>query len=631
MIVNFEGQQHNFPDDATEEEIRSALGQQPMSWGEVGLQAASNVGPSARRFVHDIAQPILHPVQTAEQFADLGEGAMQAGGLWSGSDKTPYARAVKDFMVQRYGGLENLKHTMASDPVGFLGDLSVIFSGGETALARAPGVAGRIGEIVGEVGRTVNPITMPLQATKLASVPVGAMTRTGGESLRALGKAGFEGGLPFNPNERAQAAAGALSGAESQEEIVNAARQGVDAMRDARRDAYQTDMATMTNPAVLPFNKIGEAIREAGMVKSYKGVSYGAPKVDAVRDQLQAEVAGWAALPPQEFHTVEGLDKFKQKIGEIRDTTQPGTPERVLANKVYGAIRQTIIDADPKYAKIMKAYEIASNEIRNIERELSLNPNANVGTSLRKLQSVLRNNVSTAYGYRRELLDFLTKAGAPHLMERLAGAANRPWMARGLGALGQHLAMEAGALLLGAGAATGTGLATATGGMALAAAPFMSPRLMGEVAYRGGRALSPLKLLPKQTAAALPTAARLERPLQVTVPRRSEPEQRADQATATAFVSRTLAPLLGQRAEQLPQLIAADPRLRGPVDDWARAVGAYNAKWSPGAVSKVILATRNLMSNLREAGIDLAFDDILTAAGIRRIEDHNNKERNKAE
>jgi hypothetical protein len=625
MIVNFEGVRHTFPDDATEDEIRMALSKQPMSWGQVGLQAVGNVPSSARRFAHDIVQPFLHPIQTVENLGDVGQGFMQAAGVMSGEEKIPYAKAVKDFMAERYGGLENLKHTLATDPVGVAGDLSVLFSAGETALARAPGIVGRVGEISGEVGRTLNPVTAPLQAVKAASVPVGALTRTGGESLRTLGSAGYEGGRWFKPNAAAQAARGQLTGAESTEEIATSARAAVEKMRQDRSAAYQANMATMTDPTVLNFNKIGQAIRAAGAVKQYKGVSYGAPKVDAIRDQLQMEIAGWAALPPKDFHTVEGLDRFKQKIGEIRDTTQPGTPERAMANKVYGAVRQTIIDQAPEYAKIMKGYEIASDEIKNIERELSLNPNANIGTSLRKLQTTLRNNVSTAYGYRRELLDYLINAGAPHLMERLAGAANRPWMSRGLGAIGQHLAMEGGAALLGAGAATGAATTAGVGGAALAMAPFMSPRLMGEAAYWGGRAASPLGYLPKQTKTVLPTVGRLERNLQVTVPRRAEGEE---QRAPAAFVSRTLAPLLpGEQGAKLPQLIASNPRLRGPVDDWARAVGSYKTKWSPGAVSKVIMATRNLINNLRDAGVDLTMDDVLAAAGVRRIENRHDNER----
>jgi hypothetical protein len=56
-------------------------------------------------------------------------------------------------------------------------------------------------------------------------------------------------------------------------------------------------------------------------------------------------------LDPAEFHTPEGIDPLKQKIGDIRDATQYGTPERVAANGIYNAVRQTIVDQAPEYAK----------------------------------------------------------------------------------------------------------------------------------------------------------------------------------------------------------------------------------------------------------------------------------------
>ncbi len=83
----------------------------------------------------------------------------------------------------------------------------------------------------------------------------------------------------------------------------------------------------------------------------------------------------------------------------------------------------------------MKGYEEASNQIKEIERTLSLNPNATIDTSLRKLQSVLRDNVNTSYGRRGELAEYLMNVGAPNLMERLAGQSLKSPFARGLGRL----------------------------------------------------------------------------------------------------------------------------------------------------------------------------------------------------
>jgi hypothetical protein len=160
----------------------------------------------------------------------------------------------------------------------------------------------------------------------------------------------------------------------------------------------------------------------------------------AIRQKIAQTVHEWKTLPPADFHTAEGLDALKQKIGDIRDATAYGSPERVVANQAYSAIRRTITEQAPKYANVMDAYTKASDIINELERTLSLNPNATVDTSLGKLQSVLRDNVNTSFGRRRELAEFLVNYGAPNLIERLSGQALKPWTARGRGKLGMQVA-----------------------------------------------------------------------------------------------------------------------------------------------------------------------------------------------
>lgn len=129
----------------------------------------------------------------------------------------------------------------------------------------------------------------------------------------------------------------------------------------------------------------------------------------------------------------------------------------------------------------MNGYEKATDLLHDIERTLSLNPKATVDTSLRKLQSILRDNVNTSYGRRGELAEFLVTNGAPNLMEKLAGQALKTWAPRGLGKLAATEGLAAG---VGAMAAGIPGAGTA----AAATLPFMSPRLMGEASYGIGAA-----------------------------------------------------------------------------------------------------------------------------------------------
>ena len=131
-----------------------------LSAGEVATGALTNLGPSALQFGKDVAQPFLHPIETAENLKNLGHGVLQKTGILPGTEHEKYADAVGKFFADRYGGIENVKRTLATDPVGMASDLSVLLTGGGSLAAKLPATAGRVGEIAGTVGRVVDPINV---------------------------------------------------------------------------------------------------------------------------------------------------------------------------------------------------------------------------------------------------------------------------------------------------------------------------------------------------------------------------------------------------------------------------------------------------------------------------------------
>lgn len=443
-----------------------------------------NVPTSAAHFARDVVQPIMHPVETATNLKNLGLGVLEKTGIVPGDQHEKYADAVGQYFVERYGGFENAKRALITDPVGVAGDLSTLFTGAGSLAARAPGMLGRAGEAVATAGRAIDPVSnagsaLARTAGPMAAEIAGVTTGTGAQPLRVAAEAGLEGGQAghvFREN---------LRGAAPLEEAVNDARGALQEMRRERGNVYRQEMARVgADNTVLDFNRIDNAVAQAQGVKTYRGRSGTrqeqnlSPRTDAIRTEMENSIEHWRSLDPAEFHTPEGIDALKQQLGNIRDATQYGTPERVAADRIYNAVRQTIVDQVPEYARVMRGYEQASRQISEIERTLSLNPNASIDTSLRKLQSTLRDNVNTSFGRRTELAQFLVNSGAPHLMERLAGQALHSWMPRGL------------PRLLAAGAVEGP-LALAAGvGTAAKAAPAlatMSPRLMGELAHGLGR------------------------------------------------------------------------------------------------------------------------------------------------
>ena len=134
--------------------------------------ALRNLPKSAVEFGSNLVTAVTSPVQTVTALGDILGGVMEpiTPDFLYGGDSLARAKQARggfaDFMVDRYGGYENLKRTVAEDPVGFLGDLSTIFSGGA-------GVAGKTGATTTAGALTkastyTNPLTPIAGASKYA-------------------------------------------------------------------------------------------------------------------------------------------------------------------------------------------------------------------------------------------------------------------------------------------------------------------------------------------------------------------------------------------------------------------------------------------------------------------------------
>lgn len=492
-VATPDGSIAEFPDGTHPDQIRNAMrakfGGGPakgvaddiskMSAGDIAKTAVSNIPSSAAEFAKNTAQPFIHPVETAENLGSIGKGVLQKLGVVSGDDATKYADAVGKFLMDRYGSVDAIKRTIATDPVGLAADLSLVLTGGGSLLARAGGVAGKVGKVAAEAGRIVDPLTAAGAAVKTAgkgaATVLGVTTGAGSDAIKIAAEAGKEGGAS------AKAFREHLMGTAPSDEIVNDAKAAVGKLRRDRGQLYRDEMQKIgADTTVINFSRIDSAVQQVANVKTYKGQSL-SPSTEKIRQSITDAVTQWKTLPPQDFHTAEGLDALKQKVGDIRDATQFGTPDRVVADGVYHAIRKSIADNVPEYAKVMKGYEQASDLIREMEKTLSLKPGTSIDTSLRKLQSVLRDNVNTNYGKRKELAEFLVRSGAPHLLQKIAGTALAAAVPRGLmRAVVGGEGLAAGGLAL----AGHPGVALGLGAGLLAS----SPALVGAAAHGVGMA-----------------------------------------------------------------------------------------------------------------------------------------------
>lgn len=297
---------------------------------------------------------------------------------------------------------------------------------------------------------------------------LGATTGTSAETMSAAYNAGKNRSDAFLSNMR---------GETPFNDVVETAKSGLDNMRVARGQQYRSGMMDISaDKSVLDFAPIDQALAKVQSMGSYKGVPINKAASGTV-GEIAEKVAEWRALNPAEYHTPEGLDALKKAIGNIRDTTDFGTPARTAADAVYNGIKTEITKQAPTYSKVMGDYARASDDLTEITKALSLGEKGSKDTAIRKLQSLMRNNAQTNYGNRLSLAQQLEQKGGVELAPSIAGQAMNSWMPRGM--IG-NLQKAGGIGLAGAGLVNSAFLAP------LAVAPLASPRLMGEALYKAG-------------------------------------------------------------------------------------------------------------------------------------------------
>ena len=274
-------------------------------------------------------------------------------------------------LKDRYGGLDEIKRTVAEDPVGLAGDVAGLLTGGGTMAVKGAGMAGKagnIGKTVSKVGRALEPTALAAKAgAKVASKFGGAISQILGISTGASptpikvafasGKAGGRQGKMFVESMR---------GKIPMDDVVTEARSALTEMHRNKMDSYKKGIAQAFGEGVgekqIDFSKVLDTAEKSMGTGKFKGVNI-SESTAAVRQKLKSRLDEWKKLDPAEYHTVEGMDALKKSIGDVLDSSPYGTPERKLANEVHFAVKKAIDAQAPEYAKVMSGYTEASKHL----------------------------------------------------------------------------------------------------------------------------------------------------------------------------------------------------------------------------------------------------------------------------
>lgn len=487
-----------------------------LDYGEIDKAATERAGLGA-----SVAQTLRNVPESAAQLAQglvalpgsaiasavtgkpqgATAGLMQlAGEMGEG----PATEALKSSLAERYG---NLKRTAIRDPLGLAADVSLPLTLGGTALARAPGMVGRAGEMANIAGRFIDPLSgtvalateglpaalrnlranYPAAGQSLARVPselAGLPSGAGGPAIREAFGAGMERGVRGAPTPRSEALTGAMRRPEDTgDDLVSAARGAVQNLREAASAQYQTAMSRFGGQQTLiPMNTV------ITRMHTLKPRNFDAmvdapnrPSNHLAWQNMMTTVEDYAAKAAQDptlLHPL-AMDAFKQDLYDIGSKVG-GAYDRDaarIAGAAYNAVRSELVRHDPVYANIMRDYERAAREAQQLEGTFGLaaarGKQPNIDSASRRLLSIMRNNAHTNYGQRatqgRRLADLDTSGT---LMPTLAGQTLSAIPPRGLQGLGATTAAVTTAL---------------TNPSMLPAFVGFSPRVAGEAAYGLGR------------------------------------------------------------------------------------------------------------------------------------------------
>ena len=468
----------DFPDKKAESLNRESY--KEMGALDVATKAVKNLPSSTTKMVGDIISAISSPLQTGKAILDVGAGTLQnilpeALVKAIGEDKPSRQAAsqVAQMYVDKYGSVEGAKRAIATDPASVMADISTVLTGGSMAAARAPQVAGTLSK----AATMVDPLALAAKgattavkgAGSVAEKVLGVTTGVGTEPISQAFKAGVEGG------QRGQQFTQNMRGTADMMEVLDIAKQNLDQIRLDRSNTYKANMANIKgDKTVLDFAGIDKALGEAFDKVSFKGQIKNQEAANKL-SEAKSIIDEWKQLDPAEYHTPEGIDALKQSVGQILEGLQPRTTSDTVVKGVYNSIKNEINKQAPTYAKTMKSYSDSTELIREIERALSLGDKASADTAMRKLQSLMRNNVNTNYGQRLKLAQQLEAQGGQQMMPSLAGQAMADWTPRGI--------QRATAPIGGIGLFSLGGAPAVVGGAAVS-----SPRMVGEAAYGAGRA-----------------------------------------------------------------------------------------------------------------------------------------------
>ena len=417
----------------------------------------SNVLPDIARIGKDAWEMVTSPVQTLKGAYGLVKGAAQTAardvagvmGIDEAQTRpnTPEETAFMTMMepvtqsiMEPETIIPRLSKYTEERPVMSLLNASLLTSGAGKA-AEAMGAADT-GAMIGGVGAALNPVSIAAKgATTVGKPAVKIAGKMAKETIGAL--TGRGPGFIEEMSRGTEAAAKAMKGEITGEEIVGHAKDALQKLRDMRSDEYVSKLEKVrANPEELQgvasdLNRtverlaspdrfdLGITVDESGKMAVDFSKSTIVEHQAVVRRALE-DINGWTD------NSAAGLDTLKKRLSTYIDQSGRDTPANALITQLEKNLSGGLKKAVPEYEEMTKGYREASSLIKDIESNLMLRKEGMTGRitadqTLRRLSSSLREN----FEMRKDLLRALGNESGMDIPAELAGYLAQQWLPAG--------------------------------------------------------------------------------------------------------------------------------------------------------------------------------------------------------
>jgi len=457
-------------------------------WG----QMVDNILPSAKQFVKDTITPFTQPIQTAKDIGALGSSIIALAIDGADDPDSELAKAVGQYFADRYGGFDEIAKTFKNDPIGMMADVSIVLTGGASLTARLPSTTAKaVGQAIGKA-KYLDLGVSAIQGTKVAgkyvskqvadltngnglvSTVLGNTTGAGGVAVKTAFESGKKGG------ETNRVFLNAMRGGDDATEVVLDSQKELKKMKNKARDEYNATkrklgLADQKLGTQDDVNKIvGDLQRNFESDWTRNGASRLGDKGDKIYAKITEKLDAFRSNPTE--HTLDGLDWLKQQIQAEYPSFENPKGQAVVSEFANG-VKNIIVEADPKYAKLLDDFGTDIQISKAIEKGLGLNQET--GNAFRKISSSIKDNVNTNFTDRLDKVNVLDSVGNNNILERVSGMSLNSPVPRGLQSL-----IPSGVAGLGIAGGLGAG---AFNPLSIAGMGAFSPRLVGEGANIAGR------------------------------------------------------------------------------------------------------------------------------------------------